>query len=128
MGFGGSGASFPAAGGMPNPPDSGSSPPDAGTLAQWDCFPASGYHSCKLDNACSVNPWRPRTSSDCTDTEWFECVAASFQGKEVYVNCSCVPMSDAGCTCSVNGGVGYRAECKGHDMLCGCAVTGILVH
>jgi hypothetical protein len=106
--------------------------PDAGTLAQWSCSTDScanasnGLRPFSFSQACPVDPQRPRTASECTDSEWFQCFVGAIGGTEVLVNCSCVPKSDAGCVCmSGDVGVQFPSQCADHNMLCGCAYTGI---
>jgi hypothetical protein len=109
--------------------------PDAGTLAQWACSPyllecgsisSSGLTSFLLRTACTVHPELPRSAADCRPSELFECYVASFQGREVLVNCDCTPKSDAGeCYCVSPRYEFIPAQCSDHSSLCGCAFTGI---
>jgi hypothetical protein len=111
--------------------------PDAGLLTQWycsnlnDCAPTGhGREPFELREPCTVDPQAPRSANDCHETEWFRCFEASFQGRLVLVNCSCMPKSDAGCICALpfKGDQLLPAECEEHHMLCGCAYTGIVAH
>jgi hypothetical protein len=114
--------------------------PDGETLAQWTCTNQLGgcassigamqFRPYELIEPCPVDPTRPRSTADCASDEWFRCLPARTGNVVVAVNCECVPMLDAGCSCHVDRGFSIEntAVCHERDMMCGCAITGILVH
>lgn len=123
-----------------DPPKDAGPIPDGATLAQWDC--SDQAYGCEylggmggalvgLHEACPVDESRPRTASDCSSAQWFECDAAILNGRQVAVTCRCTPRGDGGVGCndgciSLNTGQ-YQPSllCVNHSKLCGCAVTGI---
>lgn len=137
---GSSAGGITALGGVPANPSPVPEPlPDAGTLAQWDCtavFGGCGSRGANqavdpylLSSSCPVDPSRPRSAADCGPNLWFQCTAARYgdAGVGILVDCTCAPMTDAGCACPP-GFLGRErpSACHGHSMTCGCAYTGIL--
>jgi hypothetical protein len=106
---------------------------------QWDCrglfqgCVASAYGDdtgkqteLLLAQACPKDTSRPAMAVDCPMGLMFSCIAASYKGQDVLVNCECVA-PNSGCTCTDAGtGQPRTGFCAGTHQVCPCAYAGIL--
>jgi hypothetical protein len=108
---------------------------ETGSTTQWNCTteyecpPDFGDLSSPAVGPCPVEPWRPRSSSDCEPGAVFRCLRALVDGRSTLVNCECSQAQDCSCPeVFVGGGCSeVRAlECGPTDVVCGCAYTCIL--